>query len=463
MEKIKEFYSELVKNDEFKTKLTQFRQENGDDYEKIIENVVLPQAKKMGYNFTKQDLLSYEEKNESGSLSDEELLNVAGGFAFFPQLAAITLGAIMSLTGASNSVTNFLGGQKSISAAPKTSISQQLNEETPDKTPTDQIVENNIQNATGTPEVSANESIEVNQENDNNDNIEDITKKENNEQNEDEAVAETPAAEAEVQYDNNNPPPLPYRSPEQKQAHFQKYLDKVARFQDSIKDTPDLEKFFEEAGKDDEIDIKKEGETTEQKEEAGSDTATPDVSATLKDAMKTFRGEESQKTFEERKKDLNSYFDENVSAYTTKKFVELTSRLDAATTTEELDAIENDLWDTGSMPQGKQKKQPGGKAVTPSSSETKNLDDEGFPPAPKHPAPIAPDVSATLKDAMKTFRGEESQKTFEERKKDLNSYFDENVSAYTTKKFVELTSRLDAATTTEELDAIENDLWDTGK
>ena len=253
MEKIKEFYLKLAKSDEFKSKLAQFRQENGDDYENIIENVVLPQAKKMGYNFTKEDLLSYEEKNGSGSLSDDELLDVAGGFGL-PQIATVTLGAIMSLSAAGSAMSNFIGGQNtespSISAAPATSISQQLNEETPDKTPTDQIVENNIQNANGTPEVSANESIEVNQENDNNDNIEDITKKENNEQNEDEAVAETPAAaaEAEVQYDNNNPPPLPYRSPEQKQAFLQKYLDKQSRFQDSIKDTPDSKEFFEDAG-----------------------------------------------------------------------------------------------------------------------------------------------------------------------------------------------------------------------
>ena len=138
MEKIKNFYLELAKSEEFKEKLAKFRQENDDDFEKIIEKLILPQAVKMGYNFTKEDLLSYEKENESDSLSDDDLINVAGGFAI-PQLAAITLGALMSLSAAGGAVNNFLGSAKANDQAislssPKTSYTQMLDQVKLDET-----------------------------------------------------------------------------------------------------------------------------------------------------------------------------------------------------------------------------------------------------------------------------------------------------------------------------------------
>lgn len=132
MEKIKEFYLELIKDDEFKARLAQFRQENGDDYEKIIEKLVLPQAKKMGYDFTKEDLLAYENENGENGLSDEELLNVAGGS--MAQVTAIALATMMSLS----SAAALLGGNQSASkqamssASPETSYTQMFEAETQD-------------------------------------------------------------------------------------------------------------------------------------------------------------------------------------------------------------------------------------------------------------------------------------------------------------------------------------------
>ena len=90
MEKIKDFYLELAKDDHFKAKLREFIQKNGSDYENIIENLILPQAKKMGYNFTKEDLIAYEKENKSNVLTDDDLLNVAGGFGISPKITAIT-------------------------------------------------------------------------------------------------------------------------------------------------------------------------------------------------------------------------------------------------------------------------------------------------------------------------------------------------------------------------------------
>lgn len=140
MEEIKKFYIELSKDEKFKVKLEDFIKKNGNDYEMIIEKLVLPQARKMGYDFTKESLLAYEKGNTSKGLSDEELLNVAGGFGQ-RQIAAFSLGAILAISGAVGIANNFFGGQsadapsKSVAAIDLDGSDDQMSEiETQEKT-----------------------------------------------------------------------------------------------------------------------------------------------------------------------------------------------------------------------------------------------------------------------------------------------------------------------------------------
>lgn len=152
MEKIKSFYLELIKDDEFKAKLAQFRQKNGDDYEKIIEKVILPEAKKRGYNFTKEELLTYENESGENGLSDEELLDVAGGFGK-NQMVALSLGAIMGLSAIGAATSNLFGGQNTenqsvFAPKPDTSTSQMADVETPNKT-LDKKEQKNQENSIG--------------------------------------------------------------------------------------------------------------------------------------------------------------------------------------------------------------------------------------------------------------------------------------------------------------------------
>lgn len=99
MQEIKKFYLELSKDEEFKVKLKDFTKKNGSDYEKMIEKLILPQAQKMGYNFTKEDLLAYEEENNAKVLNGE-LADVSGGknramVATATALAALSLGSMI--------------------------------------------------------------------------------------------------------------------------------------------------------------------------------------------------------------------------------------------------------------------------------------------------------------------------------------------------------------------------------
>jgi len=190
MEEIRKFYLELAKSEKFKASLAQFRKKNGDDYEKIIEKLILPQAKKMGYNFTKGDLLSYEEKNKSDGLSDEDLLNVAGGVWGMPQFAAITLGAIMSLSAAGGVVTNFLGGSKGDSQAmsaapPTTSYTQTLDDEdTDEEIPEDEQANYDMQDYNfGSPRFNLDkrENLDNDVENEEDEEIDEIKDNENEE------------------------------------------------------------------------------------------------------------------------------------------------------------------------------------------------------------------------------------------------------------------------------------------
>ena len=77
--KVMEFYSKAVKDEQFVKSLEKFKTENGTEKTEAIKKVVLPYAKNLGYSFTEDELLH--------NLTEEELSQIAGGW-FGSSLAA---------------------------------------------------------------------------------------------------------------------------------------------------------------------------------------------------------------------------------------------------------------------------------------------------------------------------------------------------------------------------------------
>ena len=77
---VENFYQTLVQSDRFtedlKNKLQEIR--NEDEYKIFIRENLIPLAKTMGYEFSVDDILSYEYQKLQ-SLSEEELESVSGG------------------------------------------------------------------------------------------------------------------------------------------------------------------------------------------------------------------------------------------------------------------------------------------------------------------------------------------------------------------------------------------------
>ena len=144
MEEIKKFYSELIKDDKFKTKLYDFIQKNGNCSEKIIEELILPQSQNMGYNFTKDQLISYEKNNKTESLSNEDLINIAGGFGLSPIFASITLGSLVALSSAFTTGSGYFNFSNSTKNAPAetTSYSRLVSKEGQENYDTSQNLDN---------------------------------------------------------------------------------------------------------------------------------------------------------------------------------------------------------------------------------------------------------------------------------------------------------------------------------
>lgn len=80
--KVIEFYSKAVKDEQFVKSLEKFRTENSTEKAEAIGKVVLPYAKKLGYSFTKDELLN--------SLTEKELSQIAGGWFGSALVAATT-------------------------------------------------------------------------------------------------------------------------------------------------------------------------------------------------------------------------------------------------------------------------------------------------------------------------------------------------------------------------------------
>jgi len=85
IEKVKAFYKELEANEELQKKIAAADAAyNGDtgDKKAAVEAIVLPIAKEAGFDFTAEELLSFNYNVEEGELFEEELQAVAGGIAY---------------------------------------------------------------------------------------------------------------------------------------------------------------------------------------------------------------------------------------------------------------------------------------------------------------------------------------------------------------------------------------------
>ncbi len=87
--KVMEFYSKAVNDEQFVKSLEKFKTENGTEKTEVIRKVVLPYAKKLGYSFTEDELLH--------NLTEEELSQIAGGWLGSSLAAAAT--ALAGLVG----------------------------------------------------------------------------------------------------------------------------------------------------------------------------------------------------------------------------------------------------------------------------------------------------------------------------------------------------------------------------
>ncbi len=106
-EKIKAFLVEVAQNENFRKEFAVIQEKlqsedfSKKDNRKLVEQILLPWSKKLGYNFSKNDLVNFDKTQTSkiAWVSHEELANVSGG-SFFGALTAALL-ALVSLGKAS--------------------------------------------------------------------------------------------------------------------------------------------------------------------------------------------------------------------------------------------------------------------------------------------------------------------------------------------------------------------------
>ncbi len=117
--KISEFYKKLEQSGNVDSTLREKIQriKNEDDLRKIIEDEIIPLSRKMGMDFTSDELMDYE-KRVSRTLSDTELENISGGLSN----KGLFLGGLVSLM--------FLGlgsiNAKAINAKQATCLSERM-------------------------------------------------------------------------------------------------------------------------------------------------------------------------------------------------------------------------------------------------------------------------------------------------------------------------------------------------
>ena len=109
-ENVKNFYEEVSKNKELQKKIEKAQAEyKGDviDRESVAQEIILKTAKEAGYDFTVEELRTFERETAiSHGINEEELENVSGGGG-----ACLALGL-----GAGVSACVYWGGQADISS-----------------------------------------------------------------------------------------------------------------------------------------------------------------------------------------------------------------------------------------------------------------------------------------------------------------------------------------------------------
>ncbi len=111
---IQEFFTNVINDESFKAEVLRLKEEldakklNEQDVQKFVGKVLLPKAKKLGYDFTCEQLLNYGQ--EAAEMLDDEMLeHITGGMGGFSKLAGIVSLTMMGL--------NLLSPAISVSAA----------------------------------------------------------------------------------------------------------------------------------------------------------------------------------------------------------------------------------------------------------------------------------------------------------------------------------------------------------
>lgn len=179
VENVQKFFELVKSNEDLAQEIEKIKNEAQNkagtvDYEKIISENVIPMAKERGLEFTLEDFLTYSSSiAPQGELSDDDLLNVSGGWSGSQMLATglmlLTLGSSgLSMMGNIQSPGG--GDGSSAGSAPTSSYSMSINnvdeaaEETAEDTILQKVENSNIEKSSEDVSNEADEVIENNSE-----------------------------------------------------------------------------------------------------------------------------------------------------------------------------------------------------------------------------------------------------------------------------------------------------------
>ncbi len=179
VENVQKFFELVKSNEDLAQEIEKIKNEAQNkagtvDYEKIISENVIPMAKERGLEFTLEDFLTYSSSiAPQGELSDDDLLNVSGGWSGNQMLATglmlLTLGSSgLSMMGNIQSPGG--GDGSSAGSAPTSSYSMSINntdeatEETAEDTILQKVENSNIEKSSEDVSNEADEVIENNSE-----------------------------------------------------------------------------------------------------------------------------------------------------------------------------------------------------------------------------------------------------------------------------------------------------------
>ncbi len=179
VENVQKFFELVKSNEELAQEIEKIKNKTQNkagtvDYEQIISENVIPMAKERGLEFTLEDFLTYSSSiAPQGELSDDDLLNVSGGWSGNQMLATglmlLTLGSSgLSMMGNIQSPGG--GDGSSAGSAPTSSYSMSINnadeaaEETAEDTILQKVENSNIEKSSEDVSNEADEVIENNSE-----------------------------------------------------------------------------------------------------------------------------------------------------------------------------------------------------------------------------------------------------------------------------------------------------------